>query len=170
MKSRDYIFFLVLTTLISCNGEKQVQTTEKPDIKKAETVLAQADEEGKVNYVDITLDEAFTKAEEEKKLLFIDCSTTTCGPCRMMRKNILSKKKCSDYINENFIALHINMDEGEGIEIAEKYKVGIFPTYMILNPDGTKRGEVIGADKNIKRFIEKLMSAAQGEAQGNAKG
>ena len=46
-----------------------MQTTEKPDIKKAETVLAQADEEGKVNYVDITLDEAFAKAEEEKKLL-----------------------------------------------------------------------------------------------------
>ncbi|MBQ8335902.1 MAG: thioredoxin family protein [Bacteroidaceae bacterium] len=162
MKSRDYIFSLALVALLSCNGEKQVQTTEKPNVKKAETTIIQSDEKGIVNYINISFDEALAKAKEENKQLFIDCSTTTCGPCRMMRKNVLSKKRCSDYINENFIALHINMDEGEGVEIAEKYNVGIFPTYMILNPDGTKCGEVIGADKNVNRFIEKIKNAAKG--------
>lgn len=166
MKKGHYIFSLALIALMSCNGEKQMQKSESMNFQKAQTVqtavAVPAEETGVVKYYDVPLKEALEIAKKEGKLLFIDCSTSTCGPCRMMRKSVFTKKKCSDYINSNFIPLHINMDEGEGIEIAKKYNVGIYPTYLFLNSDGTKHGEVVGADKNLRRFLEKLKSAAEG--------
>lgn len=166
MKSRHYISALAIIALLSCNGEKQTQKNENLNFKKNETTAVQQNNEsGVVNYLNVSLEEALAIAKKEGKQLFIDCSTTTCGPCRMMRKTIFTKKECSDYINSNFIPLHINMDEGAGVDIAEKYDVGIFPTYLILTSDGTKRGEVIGADKNLKRFIEKIKNAAEGRSE-----
>lgn len=165
MGLKIYIFIISMLTIMSCNGERQKRDNSL-SFNKAETpATAQSTENGIVEYLSISLEEAMQKAQKEEKLIFIDCSTTTCGPCRMMRKTIFTKKKCSDYINENFIPLHINMDEGEGLEIAEKYNVGIFPTYLILNPDGTVRGDVVGADKNLNRFLKKLENAAAGHSE-----
>ena len=35
-----------------------------------------------VNFEHITFDEALAKAKAENKLIFMDCYTTWCGPCK----------------------------------------------------------------------------------------
>lgn len=80
--------------------------------------------------------EMLTKAKEQNKLIFIDVYTEWCGPCKMMVKNIFPLKSVGDMFNSNFINYKIDAEKGEGIEIAAKYGVRSFPTYLFINGDG----------------------------------
>lgn len=76
------------------------------------------------------------KAKKENKLVFIDAYTTWCGPCKLMAKNIFPQKTVGDYYNSHFINAKIDMEKGEGIEIAKKYNVKAFPTYLFVDGNG----------------------------------
>ncbi|MDR6403913.1 MULTISPECIES: thioredoxin fold domain-containing protein [Chryseobacterium] len=76
------------------------------------------------------------KAKQEKKLVFIDGYTSWCAPCKLMVKNIFPLQTVGDYYNSNFINAKFNMEKGEGIAIAKKYKINRYPTYLFLDGDG----------------------------------
>ncbi len=90
-----------------------------------------------IRFEDITLKEALAKADSLGYKVFIDCYTKTCGPCKMMAKHVFPLKECGDYFNSHFVSLMRDMEEGEGVDIAKTYKVKFYPTYLILNPDGS---------------------------------
>ena len=41
----------------------------------------------------------FQKAREENKLVFMDCYTSWCGPCKKMLKEVFSRKDIGEYMN-----------------------------------------------------------------------
>lgn len=55
-----------------------------------------------------------------------------CGPCKMMDRNVFVKKSVGDYYNSTFVNARFDMEKGEGIEIAQKYMVRSYPTYLFL--------------------------------------
>lgn len=59
------------------------------------------------------------QAKKENKLIFLDAFASWCGPCKLLDKNVFPKKEVGDYFNANFLNLHIDMEKGEGIEIAK---------------------------------------------------
>src|SRR6218665_412054 len=77
-----------------------------------------------------------SKAKAEKKLVFLDAYAAWCGPCKLMDKNVFTLKTVGDYYNANFINAKIDMEKGEGRDIAKKYSVYSYPTYLFLNGDG----------------------------------
>ena len=93
------------------------------------------------------------KAKKENKLIFIDAYTTWCAPCKLMAKNIFTLQSVGDYYNTNFVNAKIDMEKGEGINIAKKYNVKQFPTYLFINGDGELMHKVIGSAEE-KQFIE----------------
>lgn len=76
------------------------------------------------------------KAKKENKLIFLDAYTTWCGPCKWMAKNIFTDKTVADYYNANFINAKIDMEKGEGIDIAKEYKVSCYPNLVYIDGDG----------------------------------
>ena len=76
------------------------------------------------------------KAQKENKLIFMDAFTTWCGPCKWMAKNIFTDKTVADYYNANFINAKIDMEKGEGIDIAKEYKVSCYPNLVYIDGDG----------------------------------
>lgn len=76
------------------------------------------------------------KAKKENKLLFVDAFTTWCGPCKLMSKNVFTTQQVGDFYNAKFINAKIDMEKGEGIDIAKKYNIKAFPTYIWVNGDG----------------------------------
>lgn len=76
------------------------------------------------------------KAKTENKLVFIDAYASWCGPCKLMAKNIFTKKEVGEYFNSNFINAKIDMEKGEGKDLAKKFSVTSFPTYLWVNSDG----------------------------------
>ncbi|MCS3532667.1 thioredoxin fold domain-containing protein [Chryseobacterium sp. JUb7] len=89
-----------------------------------------------IQFQDIPFKDLIAKAKKENKIVFIDAYASWCGPCKMMEKNIFTQKAVGDYYNANFVNARIDMEKGEGREVAAKYGVRSYPTYLFLNGDG----------------------------------
>ena len=86
------------------------------------------------NFRDITYKEALAAAKAEKKLVFIDFYTSWCGPCKMIMKNIFPLKEVGNYLNSKFVCIKIDAEKGEGPELAKRYQVKAYPTFVAINP------------------------------------
>ena len=84
----------------------------------------------------VSFDKILQKAKNENKIIFIDCYTTWCGPCKWMDKNVFTNDSVGDFFNSHFICAKIDMEKGGGPEIAKLYEVRCYPTYIFLNGDG----------------------------------
>ena len=89
-----------------------------------------------INFENATFKEILAKAKREKKLVFMDSYASWCGPCKLMEKNIFPLPAVKDYYNANFINARFDMEKGEGRDIAMKYQVRSYPSYLFLNGDG----------------------------------
>ena len=92
--------------------------------------------QGGVNFEHITFDEALAKAKAENKLVFMDCYTSWCGPCKGLAQNVFPQPKVGTFLNSNFVCCKYDMEKGEGITLYKKYKNNIpgFPTMLVINP------------------------------------
>ena len=95
----------------------------------------------KNNYAQIkfehdSLNQILAKASAENKLVFIDCYTTWCGPCKYMAKYVFTNDTVAKYYNEHFINAKIDMEKGEGINLGRKFNVQAFPSWLFLNGKG----------------------------------
>lgn len=86
-----------------------------------------------------TFTEALAKAKKENKMVFMDCYTIWCGPCKILSNDVFPKKIVGDYFNSNFVSIKIDMEKGEGIELRKKYDVVAFPTLLFID----EKGEVV---------------------------
>lgn len=116
----------------------------------ASAMMAQAQTE----FRHITFDEALQAAQKENKLVFIDFFTTWCGPCKMMSTKVFPEPAVGEYMNKTFIPIKLDA-EAEGQELARKFGVRAYPTYVILNAKGEKVTDFSGAMQGEK-FIDKL--------------
>lgn len=85
------------------------------------------------------------KAKKENKPIFVDAYTTWCGPCKWMSKNIFTQEAIGAYFKENFIAVKIDMEKGEGPAFAKKHQVNSYPTLLYFSPEGELLHRSVGA-------------------------
>ena len=89
-----------------------------------------------IQFSEGTWKEILSMAKKENKLVFIDVFTSWCGPCKMMSAEIFPKKEVGTLFNASFVNYKIDAEKGEGIDIAKKFNVRAFPTYLFVNGDG----------------------------------
>ena len=116
---------------------------------------------GQVNFRNITLAEALEQAAAENKMVFLDAYTVWCGPCRFMDAEILPQEAVSALLNERFVSVKFDMERGEGFEIARRYEVDVFPTYLLLRPDGTELHRLIGGSQTGEAFVGRLLAGIE---------
>ena len=58
------------------------------------------------------------KAKKEDKVIFMDAYTTWCGPCKKMARETFTQKSVGEFYNTNFINVKMDMEKGEGIQLA----------------------------------------------------
>ncbi len=97
-----------------------------------------------IEFDQLTFAELLKKAKDEGKLVFIDCYTSWCGPCRAMANSVFPKEEVGNYFNTRFINAKMDMEKGEGKEVAKKYKINAFPTLLFLDSDGNLIERLIG--------------------------
>jgi thiol-disulfide isomerase/thioredoxin len=105
--------------------------------------------------------EALASAEKENKLIFVDCFTDWCGPCKWMAANVMTDPDLGKFFNEHFINVGIDMEKGEGLDLAKKYNIRAYPTLMFLNAKGELVHKVVGA-RQIPDFLAMGQMVANG--------
>ncbi len=100
-------------------------------------------EEG-IQFTDVAWKEALKKAKAEKKLVFLDAYASWCGPCKMLQKNVFTKKDVGDYFNKQFINVKMDMEKGEGPALSQVYPLEAYPTLLFIDGNGRVVKKVIG--------------------------
>lgn len=110
------------------------------------------------------LEEVKAEAAKENKLIFIDAYTTWCGPCKWMVANVFPDQEVGAFYNEHFVNFKIDMEKGEGPQLAEKYHVNAYPTFLVLNASGELVHKFVGATEAAV-FIENGKKALDTDSQ-----
>jgi thiol-disulfide isomerase/thioredoxin len=113
-----------------------------------------------VNFLEesTTYADALAQAKQSDKMLFVDCYTSWCGPCKMMTNKEFPKKVMGDYFNPKFVCVKFDMEKGEGIEVKNKFNVKAYPTFLIIDSkSGKEVTRVVGGD-TAENFIKGIDS------------
>ena len=98
----------------------------------------------KINFEPISLSDALKKAKAEHKLVFVDCFTDWCIPCKQMEATVFKTDTVAAYFNSTFVNLQIDMEKGEGPEVRKAYTIGAFPSYLLIDGDGKVLYKFVG--------------------------
>lgn len=116
------------------------------------------------------------KAKQENKFIFMDCYATWCGPCKAMDKEIYPDEKVGVLVNENFIAVKVQMDSTandiEPIrkwypsvkEIKTRYTIPGYPAFLFFSPEGELVHQDVGF-KPVKDFVALVNDALDPSTQ-----
>ncbi|PKP07506.1 MAG: hypothetical protein CVU10_08215 [Bacteroidetes bacterium HGW-Bacteroidetes-5] len=119
--------------------------------------------QAQINFETGSFNDALKKASAEGKMIFMDCYTDWCMPCKILDHFVFKSVEGGEYFNKMFINFKIDMEKGEGIDLQKKYKVTSYPTLLLINPDGTEHNRLTGATNNPKEFIARVEEAAKRE-------
>ncbi|WP_070136976.1 thioredoxin family protein [Crocinitomix algicola] len=150
--------------------------TERPT-ETTETIRVDGDAE----YIDwLDFETAMDRNEDEKRFIFIDMYTEWCGWCKKMDASTFKDKNVINYLDQNFYAVKFNPETTDAVAykevLYEKKVLGkksynelainllsskmVFPSFVILNKKGIKRGVLTGYHASsqlinaLKRYVE----------------
>ena len=159
---RHFLVFMAAVCLLSVQntrGQQMVPAQKLSATPAAGTQMTLAQADG-IAFRVLSFSEALKRAEVEDKLLFVDCFTTWCGPCKRLSKVVFKDSLVADYFNRHFVNLKMDMEKGEGVELRKKYGVHAYPTLLFINSSGEVVYRLVGAEdapellKKVKLGVE----------------
>lgn len=124
------------------------------------SLLAQANSKSGIQFYKGSWKEVLDAAGKVDKMIFIDVSTDWCAPCKYMEKFIFTKQDIGKKYNAAFLNYQINAEKGEGVEIARKYEVSAYPTFLFVNSKGYLIYKVTG-ERDATDFSRLVQEAKQ---------
>jgi len=67
------------------------------------------------------------------KKYYLDFTASWCGPCKMMDRQVFNDEKVIETTHQYYLAKQIDIDDFEGIAIAQKYNITSIPTILIFD-------------------------------------
>ncbi len=111
---------------------------------------ALGDEPPRSAFHDLSFDQAIAKAGQEKKLVMVDFYTTWCGPCKMLDKQTWTDEAVIKWLKKQTVAIKIDAEKQR--DLAARYKIRAYPSMVLINPDRTEKGRIVGF-KRPKEFL-----------------
>jgi thiol-disulfide isomerase/thioredoxin len=101
---------------------------------------------GEITFVkNLTWKQIREKAAKEKKMIFFDAFASWCGPCKYLESSVYTDASVAAYYNANFINVKFDMEDGEGLQLAEEFGITSYPTLLFFSPQGKLVHKYIGA-------------------------
>jgi thiol:disulfide interchange protein len=108
----------LLTALSSFNAQAQQKATQE------------------IKFSQRSYKEVLALARKSHKKVFVDAYATWCAPCKELRKRTFNDAKTAAYFNKNFINFSVDVERGEGVELAKTWQVEGLPTLLIVDENG----------------------------------
>lgn len=151
-------------------GEAPIVKEDSETAKKEQSQVAKKDtiiDEGKgVNFIkgsEVRLADVLAQAKRENKRVLVDFWATWCHACMQMNKTTFRDTRIGNLMNYTFVNYAVDVDnDPDGKSLVEKYNIKAFPTYLILNPDGTEYNRVVGSNP-VEGFAKALTDALLGK-------
>ena len=100
------------------------------------------------------------RAKKAQKLVFVDFYATWCGPCKMMDRNVYSDSVVAK-VAAGLVNRKVDAEKGEGIALAQKYRIEAYPTLVIVDATGAEVARETGY-RPADRFVRFLDDARSG--------
>lgn len=151
-------------------GEAPIVKEDSETAKKEQSQVAKKDtiiDEGKgVNFIkgsEVSLADVLAQAKRENKRVLVDFWATWCHACMQMNKTTFRDTRIGNLMNYTFVNYAVDVDnDPDGKSLVEKFNIKAFPTYLILNPDGTEYNRVVGSNP-VEGFAKALTDALLGK-------
>lgn len=151
-------------------GEAPIVKEDSETAKRDNRQVAEKDtiiDEGKgVNFIkgsEMCLADVLAQAKRENKRVLVDFWATWCHACMQMNKTTFRDTRIGNLMNYTFVNYAVDVDnDPDGKSLVEKFNIKAFPTYLILNPDGTEYNRVVGSNP-VEGFAKALTDALLGK-------
>ncbi len=82
------------------------------------------------------------KAAKKKQFVLVDFYTDWCKVCKIMKQDVFASQEAISYFPDNYMVYSLNAEERP--DIAKKFKVSQYPTYIFLNHKGKEIHRLTG--------------------------
>lgn len=96
---------------------------------------------------EMTWKKVLQKAKKEKKMIFMDCYTSWCGPCKRLAKEVFTLDSVADFYNRHFVCIKYDAekDKDKGYAMNNPYGVPGYPTLLYMDNRGNVVHSMAGA-------------------------
>ena len=98
----------------------------------------------KVKFLSGDWSAAQQKAKSEQKLYFVDFDASYCASCRNMDESTYQDPGLANFMENNVVALRLDVQDFEGAMWSQNYEVEALPTMLIFNQDGKLVKRLVG--------------------------
>lgn len=105
----------------------------------------------------LAFEELKEQSISENKPFFVYFKASWCGPCKVMEKLVFADAGVQEYTRENYLALALDVDDFDGLEVASTYQVDILPEVLFFQPGGELMGRYRGVI-SPESFLDLLSS------------
>jgi thioredoxin-like negative regulator of GroEL len=119
--------------------------------------MAGADE---APFRDLTLDRARQAAKDGgKRFVLVDFYTVWCGPCKKLDQTTWKDQQVREWLSSEAVCLKV--DAEKDVPVAEEFRINVYPTVLLLRPDGTEIDRLVGY-RDAKTFLADARDALAG--------
>jgi len=108
---------------------------------------------------------SFTKAQtaagQKAQLMMVDFYADWCAPCKKLDREVFSSAEFKS-LQDEFVFVKINAEEGKGIELSRKYDVNGFPNVVFMDSKGDEI-ERIMSYRPKGEYLEEIKRILAGE-------
>mgnify|MGYP000060358769 CR=1 FL=1 len=148
------ILLVVLALASAC----RTHTAHKPVGAAAPGVQGDGSVIVAVDWFSGGLEAAIALAQRENKRVYLDVGAYWCPPCHRMEEEVYTDKSVAQFLEQGFIALHVDIEKEDGQATAERYQVQVYPTVLVLDASGVEMGRLVDfTPANVlKRGVEQI--------------
>lgn len=144
-------------------SKEDIQKEKQQRVAEKDTII----DEGKgVNFIkgsEVRFADVLAQAKRENKRVLVDFWATWCHACMQMNKTTFRDTRVGNMMNYSFVNYAVDVDhDADAKELVEKFNIKAFPTYLILNPDGTEYNRIVGSNP-VEGFAKDLTNALLGK-------